>query len=145
MISELYSRDVLRKTTQVLHQGRLSAPDGTAACTAKLCGSRVTVDVCLDGEVVSDFAIDVKACALGQAASAILSQHVIGAKISDIKAAHEALLLLLAGKEATFPEAFSDLKMFESVKDFPARHASTQLAFEACLKAIEAAKGAKDA
>ncbi len=38
------------------------------------------VDLKLEGGRVSDFAQEVKACALGQAAAAVLGAHVIGAR-----------------------------------------------------------------
>lgn len=140
MIDALYSREILRRTTQLLHQGRLEHPQGVAEKVAKLCGSKVRIELCVTNAVVSDFAIDIKACALGQAAGAILSQHIVGAHVADVVAARDALKWLLEGEKPAFPERFSDLKILESVKDFPARHASTLLALEATVEAIEAAQ-----
>ena len=55
--------------------GRLDASgrDGARA-HSKLCGSTVTVDLKMDDGVVTDFAHDVKACALGQASSSIMAR-----------------------------------------------------------------------
>lgn len=139
MIDELYSREILRRTTQLQHLGRLEDPQGVADRVAKLCGSTVHVEVRLDGDVVSDFAMEVQACALGQAAAAILSQHVVGAPVVDVFAARDALRAVLKGEEAVFPARFSDLQILNGVKDYPARHASTLLALEATCEAISAA------
>ncbi|WP_031237022.1 iron-sulfur cluster assembly scaffold protein [Asticcacaulis sp. AC460] len=136
MIDELYSREILRRTTQLQHVGRLADPHGTADRTAKLCGSTIHIEVNLDGDTVSDFAQEVQACALGQAAAAILSQHVVGATTAEILSARDALRRLLKGEEVTFPERFADFHILRSVKDFPARHASTLLALEATVDAI---------
>ncbi|MBP2157596.1 MULTISPECIES: iron-sulfur cluster assembly scaffold protein [Asticcacaulis] len=136
MIDELYSREILRRTTQLQHLGRLRAPQGAADRVAKLCGSTVHVEVRLDGDTVGDFAMEVEACALGQAAAAILSQHVIGAPVADVFAARDALRALLKGEAAAFPERFADLHILSGVKDYPARHASTLLALEATCEAI---------
>jgi NifU-like protein involved in Fe-S cluster formation len=138
VIDALYSREILRRTTQLMHVGHLTSPQGTSDKVAKLCGSTVHIEVCLHEGVVTDFAMQVKACALGQAAAAILSQHVVGAHVTEVVAARDALRKLLAGEEATFPERLSDLVILKSVKDFPARHASTLLALEATVEAIEA-------
>jgi len=140
MIDELYSREILRRTTMLQHVGRLARPDGSADKTAKLCGSTIHVEVAMDGDTVCDFAQEVQACALGQAAAAILSQHVIGAHRDEIFAARDALRRLLKGEAVDFPERFADLAILSSVKDFPARHASTLLALEATSEAIKAAK-----
>ena len=135
MIDELYSAKLLRLAANLPHAGRLAAPDGTAEKVAKLCGSRVGVDVAIEGDRVVDFAQDVKACALGQASAAVLGAQVIGASLAEIEMARDAFRAMLkAGGEP--PEGrFSDLSMLAPVKDYPARHASTLLAFEAAAAA----------
>ena len=139
MIDELYSREILRRTTMLQHLGRLAHPDGTADRVAKLCGSTIHVEVVVDAGTVKDFAQEVQACALGQAAAAILSQNVIGATTQEVQSARDALRGLLKGQDVTFPERFADLAILQAVKDFPARHASTLLALEATNDAITTA------
>ncbi|ESQ74382.1 iron-sulfur cluster assembly scaffold protein [Asticcacaulis sp. AC402] len=136
MIDELYSREILRRTTQLQHVGRLAHPQGAADRTAKLCGSTIHVEVIMSADTVSDFAQEVQACALGQAAAAILSRSVIGATKDEIVAARDALRRLLKGDDTTFPKRFEDMQILTGVKDFPARHASTLLALEATVDAI---------
>lgn len=143
MIDELYSREILRRTTQLRHVGHLAHPDGQADRVSKLCGSSIHVEVCLDGDRVADFAQAVEACALGQASAAILSQQVVGASEGEIRAGRDALRALLKGEPAEIPERFADLAILELVKDFPARHTSTLLAWEATLAAIHTAQEAK--
>ncbi len=138
MIDELYSREILRRTTQLMHVGRLAAPQAQADKVAKLCGSTIHVELNMEGDVVSDFAQEVQACALGQASAAILSQSVVGARADEIVAARDGLRGLLKGQEADFPERFKDFAILASVKAFPARHASTLLALEATTEAISA-------
>lgn len=136
MIDELYSREILRRTTQLRHVGRLENPDGSADRTAKLCGSTIHVEVKLTDDIVTDFAQEVEACALGQAAAAILSQSVVGASRDEIIAARDGMKHMLKGEAYTYPERFADLAILKSVKDFPARHASTVLALEATVDAM---------
>ena len=140
MIDELYSREILRRTTQLQHLGRLASPQGSADRVAKLCGSTIHVDVKLAGDTVDDFAMEIQACALGQAAAAIVSQNVIGATTAEIASARDALRSLLRGEEPTFPARFADLAILHSVKDYPARHASTLLSLEATCDAIGVAR-----
>ena len=138
MIDELYSREILRRTTQLMHVGRLDAPQASADRVAKLCGSTIHVELNMDGDRVSDFAQEVQACALGQASAAILSQNILGARAAEVFAARDGLRGLLKGEEPDFPERFRDFAILASVKDFPARHASTLLALEAASEAISA-------
>jgi NifU-like protein involved in Fe-S cluster formation len=137
MMDELYSREILRLTTDLRHVGRLSEPHGTATCTARLCGSTITVDISLSGKMVSNFALEIKACALGQACAALLSQQIIGASIDEVNDAFEAIKSRLSGGDKPYPIRFAALTIMDSVKDYPARHASTMLCLEAATKAIE--------
>jgi NifU-like protein involved in Fe-S cluster formation len=140
MIDDLYSAKILTLAANLPHAGRLAAPDASSEKIAKLCGSRVVVDVVMDGTRVADFAQDVKACALGQAAAAVLGAHVIGAEVGEIEMARDAFRAMLKQGASAPDGRFSDLFMLEPVKDYPARHASAMLAFEAtaeaCAKAL---------
>ena len=63
MIDDLYSAKILKLAADMPRAGRLSAPDASSEKIAKLCGSKVTVDVKVEDGVVVDFAQDVRACA----------------------------------------------------------------------------------
>jgi len=139
MIDGLYNTDVLFLAANISHVGRLDNPDGTARKVSKLCGSWVEIDVKVDKGVVSDFAIRLQACALGQASAAILAEAVIGAIISELRDARDGLLAMLKqGAEA--PEGrFAKLSLLADVANYPARHTSTMLAFDAVVEATEVA------
>ena len=106
---------------------------------SKLCGSRILVDVKVKDGRVADFAQEVKACALGQAAAAVLGAHVLGASLDEIEVAREALRAMLKANGPAPEGRFSELAVLEAVKDYPARHASTMLAFEAAAEAVRQA------
>jgi len=135
MIDDLYSTRILTLAANLPHAGRLAAPDASAEKVAKLCGSRVVADVVMDGTRVAEFAQDVKACALGQAAAAVLGAKVIGADVREIEMARDAFRAMLKTGGPPPEGRFSDLSMLEPVKDYPARHASAMLAFEATAEA----------
>jgi len=135
MIDAPYSDQILGLAANMPGAGRLATPDASAERVAKLCGSRVTVDVVIEDGRITDFAQDVKACALGQAAAAVLGAHVIGADVAELQLARDQLYAMLK-REGPAPQGrFADLAVLEPVKDYPARHASTLLAFEAVLAA----------
>jgi NifU-like protein involved in Fe-S cluster formation len=140
MIDDLYSAKVLTLAANMPLAGRLAAPQASSVKASKLCGSVVTVDLSLKDGRVADFAQDVKACALGQASAAVLGANVIGASLAEIEAARDALRAMLKDGGAPPQGRFSDLRVLEVVRDYPARHASTMLAFEA---AVEAAREAQ--
>jgi len=141
MIDDVYNAKILGFAGNIARIGHLENPDATAKAHSKLCGSTVTVDLKMHDGVVTDFAHEVKACALGQASSSIMARHVVGATAEELRAVRETMLKML--KEGGPPPAgrFEDLKYLEPVRDYKARHASTMLTFDAvvdCIGQIEA-------
>ncbi len=139
MIDDLYSAKLLRLAANMPRIGRLAAPDASVEKIAKLCGSRVVVDVTVEDGRVADFAQDVKACALGQAAAAVLGAHVVGASLDELEVTRNQFRAMLKHGAPAPDGRFSDLAMLAPVKDYPARHASTLLAFEAVTEAVRQA------
>lgn len=140
MIDELYSARILKLAANLPHSGRLAAPEGTGERVAKLCGSRAVVDVVLDeaGRVAA-FAQDVRACALGQAAAAVLGESVIGASLDELAEARDAMSAMLKDGGEGPAGRFEGLRALKQVADYPARHASTMVAVEATLEAVRQA------
>lgn len=136
MIDDLYSARILALAANMPRAGRLEQPQASVEKVSRLCGSRVTVDLVVEDGRVVDFAQDVRACALGQAAAAVLGDKVIGAGVEEIVQARDALKAMLKAGGAPPEGRFADLAVLAQVKDFPARHASTMLAFEAACEAI---------
>lgn len=140
MLDDLYSARILALAANMPRAGRLDAPQASVERVAKLCGSRITVDVVLDAEGrVADFAQDVQACALGQAAAAVLGENIIGASRDEIETARDAFHAMLKSGGDPPEGRFKDLAVLQPVKDYPARHASSLLAFEAALAAVQQA------
>ncbi|MFT4253617.1 MAG: iron-sulfur cluster assembly scaffold protein [Caulobacter sp.] len=142
MIDDLYSARILTLVANMPRAGRLSAPDASAEKTAKLCGSRILVDVVVEEGRVADFAQEVSACALGQASAAVLGANVIGADLAELELARDALAAMLKSNGPHPAGRFAELAVLEPVKDYPARHASTLLAFEAAVEAVRKATAA---
>jgi NifU-like protein involved in Fe-S cluster formation len=137
MLNDIYSRRILELAADIPHLGRLPDADASATARSKLCGSMVTVDVKLDGEVVTAFAHDVKACALGQASSSIMGRHVVGATVEELRDVRETATRLLKAGGAAPEGKWQDLKVLEPLRDHKARHASVLLTFDAVVQAID--------
>lgn len=136
MINDVYNAKILGFAGNIARIGRLERPDATATAHSKLCGSTVVVDLTMDGDTIIDFAHDVKACALGQASSSIMAQHVVGATAAELRAVRETMLKMLKENGAPPEGRFEDLKYLEPVREYKARHASTMLTFDAVVDAI---------
>jgi len=140
MIDDLYSAQLLKLAANLPRSGRLAAPDASVEKVSKLCGSRVVVDVTVRDGRVADFAQDVKACALGQAAASVLGANVLGATGEELEAARDQFRAMLKNGGPPPQGRFAELSMLAPVKDYPARHTSTMLAFEAAAEAVRDAQ-----
>jgi NifU-like protein involved in Fe-S cluster formation len=137
MIDDVYNAKILGFAGNIERIGRLDRPDATAKAHSKLCGSTVTVDLSMENGIVTDFAHDVKACALGQASSSIMARHVVGATADELRTVRETMLKMLKENGPPPEGRFDDLKYLEPVRDYKARHASTMLTFDAVVDCID--------
>jgi NifU-like protein involved in Fe-S cluster formation len=136
MLSDVYNKRILELAANIPLLERLPAPDATAKAHSRLCGSTVTVDLTMEGDVVTGFGHDVKACALGQASSSIMARHVVGSTAEELRRVREQARAILK-EEADPPEGkWADLAVLVPVRDYKARHASTLLTFDAVVDAI---------
>ena len=137
MLNQVYNRSILELAAAIPRIGRLEQPHASATALSKLCGSTVTIDLKMDGDTITDFAHEVKACALGQASSSIMARNIVGSKASELKALREGVRKML--KENGAPPAngkWVDIAVLEPVRGYKARHASTLLTFDAVVDAI---------
>ena len=136
MIDDVYNAKILEFAGNIPRIGTLEDADACARAHSKLCGSTVKVWLKLDGDKVSDFAHEVKACALGQASSSIMANNIVGATTAELRTVREQMIAMLKENGPPPTGRFSDLKFLEPVRDYKARHASTLLTFDAVVDAI---------
>lgn len=139
-MDDLYHPRVLELAADIPHVGRLDAPHGAATKVSRVCGSVVTVELKLEAGLVTEIAVHPKACALGQAATSVLATNAIGASSAEIRAARDGLAAMLKQGAAPPGGRFWELRHLEGVRDYPPRHASTMLAFDAAVEALETAR-----
>lgn len=137
MIDDLYNAKILDLAGNIDALHRLDAPDATATAHSKLCGSVVTVDLIVEGDRISGYGHEVKACALGQASSAVVAKHIVGASAEELRAARKHMRAMLKEGGPTPTGRFADLGWLQPVKDYPARHASTMLVLDAVVDALD--------
>ncbi len=135
MLSDIYNQRILELAGNIPRLGRLDKPQATARVHSKLCGSTIVADVSMIDGRVSDFAQDVKACALGQAAAAIVARHVLGATASELRAVRDQVRAMLKSGGPPPEGEWEDAAVLAPVRDYKARHASTLLSFEAAAQA----------
>ncbi len=137
---EIYNQKIMRFAADIPRIGYLDQPDAHAKAVSRLCGSTVEVDLCVKDGRVSDFAHQVRACVLGQAASSIMARNIIGATDQELHDVAQTMRDMLHRVGSPPDGKWRDLEILLPVRDYPARHASTLLTFdavEACLEQIE--------
>ncbi len=134
---KLYSSRILALAADIPRHGRLDAPDASVKRRAPLCGSTVTVDIAVKDGKISDYAAEVKACALGQAAASVVGANIVGCNAAQVTAARDALRDMLKEGGPAPSAPFDGLEVLQPAKDYKNRHASILLTLEATVEALE--------
>lgn len=137
MSEPLYTLEILRLAGSSARFRRIDHPHATAERRSPTCGSRVTIDLMFDDHRrVTAIGGDIRACAFGQAAAAILYDSVQGQSAADLEGALGALRRYLRG-ESDSVDALPALGAFERARLHPGRHAAILLPFEAAVEAAQ--------
>lgn len=139
---KLYSTRILGLASEIPRLGRLDSPDGTGKVRSPLCGSTVSVDLRLEDGKITDYGQDVKACALGQAAAAVVAGNVIGRTEPQVQQTRDELHAMLKQDGPPPAAPFDGLEVLQPARDYKNRHASILLALDATLEAFKAAREA---
>jgi len=137
-LEDLYSQRVLELSANIPRTGRLEEPHAIASVYSKLCGSRITVTLKMEGDTVTDYAQDVRACLLGQTSAAVMGANIVGSTVSELREVRGQMLRMLREGGPPPEGRWADLAILENVRYYKARHGSTMLVFEAVEEAIAA-------
>jgi NifU-like protein involved in Fe-S cluster formation len=136
MIDDIYNTDVLRLAAHISRIDPLARADAEAELRSPLCGSTIAVQICTQGGRITDYAQEVKACALGQAAASVMAAQVIGKdglEIARVRGQMEAMLK----NDGPAPDGdWAALAALGPAKEAKARHGAILLPFDAVLKAL---------
>jgi NifU-like protein involved in Fe-S cluster formation len=137
---ELYSGRILHLASSIPNAGRLPAPQGAARRRAPLCGSTVGAEVALRDGRLAEYAQDVRACALGQAAASVVGAAAPGRSLAEVRAAREALRAMLQDGGPAPAAPFDGLAVLLPARGHANRHGSILLSLDALIEAMEAAE-----
>ena len=133
---DIYSQRILELAAAIPRTARLEAPHASATAHSKLCGSTVSVDLAMEGDVVAEYGQSVKACLLGQSSASVMGREIIGSSAEELRAVGAAMRKMLKHGGPPPGGKWGDLAVLEPVRDYKARHASTLLVFDAVEDAI---------
>ncbi len=136
-LDDIYTEKILELAAGIPHSGRLARPEASATARSKLCGSTITVDLRLEDGRIAEFGQVVKACLLGQAAASIVGREIVGTTPDELRRIGGEMRRMLKDRGPPPSGRWSDLAILEPVRDYPHRHASTLLVFDATEAALD--------
>lgn len=139
-LSDLYSEKILDLAGNAPQPGRLADADVSARKVSRVCGSIIEVDLKLRDGIIAAYGHEVSACALGQTSAAVVAREVVGTPITEFLAVRQQMHDMLKADGAPPAGKWADLKYLEPVRDYPNRHVSTLLVFDAIAAALEKAE-----
>ena len=142
-LSDLYSQKILDLAGNAPQPGRLADADGSARKVSRVCGSMIEVDVQLRDGVITGYGHEISACALGQTSAAVVAREIVGTPVAAFRQLRAQMHAMLKENGAPPDGKWDDLRFLEPVRDYPARHMSTLLVFDAVVEAIEKAESAE--
>ena len=142
-LSDLYSQKILDIAGNARQPGRLAHADASARKVSRVCGSVIEVDLVVRDGVIADYGHDISACALGQTSAAVVAREIVGTPIREFRQVREQMHAMLMENGVPPGGKWSDLRYLEPVRDYPARHVSTLLVFDAVVEALEKIESAE--
>ncbi len=136
MIDDIYNTEVLRLAAHISRIDPLRKADAEAELRSPLCGSTIAVQICVADGRITDYAQEVKACALGQAAASVMAAQVIGKDAEEITGVRTLVEAMLKSDGAPPAGDWAALAAVQPAKDAKARHGAILLPFDAVLKAL---------
>ncbi len=136
-LSDLYSEKILDLAGNARQPPRLAAPDATARKVSRVCGSVIEVDVAVRNGVITEYGHEISACALGQTSAAVVAREIVGTPVEEFLGVRQSMHDMLKANGAPPSGKWDDLRYLEPVRDYPARHVSTLLVFDAVAAALE--------
>ena len=136
---KLYSQRILALAADIPHVGRLPSPTASVTRRAPLCGSTITVDIVTADGRITEYAQEIRACALGQASAAFFGAAVRGCTRDQVAPLRAELTAMLREDGPTPQPPFDGYEVLRAARDYRNRHASILLAPEATLEAMDTA------
>ena len=143
-LQDLYRELILDHARSPRHFGKLPDATHTAEGINPLCGDKLKMYFCIDGDDrISDARFEGSGCAISVASASLLTDMVIGLHTDEALKYFSALVTRLAGVQSADNDNAGDginlgkLRALEGVREFPSRVKCATLAWHALNSAIQ--------
>lgn len=137
MSHELYQEAIVALAKKARALSRLENPDRTVTIDNPLCGDRVTLDLKLEGDQVTEIGHKTRGCLLCEASAFLIADHGAGHDMAMLKARTPQVLAGVGDHDMSLADLWPGLQTLEPVRGFKSRYDCVTLPFKALLKALE--------
>jgi nitrogen fixation NifU-like protein len=120
-LESMYQEIILDHYRRPHHKGLREPYDAEVHHVNPTCGDEVTVRVRVADGIVEDVSYDGSGCSISQASESVMTDLVIGRKVSDALATADEFLALMQGKVEPDEDVLEDAVAFAGVAKYPAR------------------------
>ena len=138
-LSELYQQVILDHNKKPRNYKVIEGADRRQEGYNPLCGDQLTVYVKLDGDVISDVAFQGSGCAISKASASMMTTAVKGKSKAEAEAMFDEFHRMVRGDldPEAGPNQLGRLKIFQGVREFPARVKCASLSWHTLRAALE--------
>src|SRR5688572_12628393 len=113
--NDIYGQRILELAAALPRVKRLAGPAATATAHSKLCGSTVTIDLTMKGDVVTDYGQTVRACLLGQTSASVVGREIVGSTAAELRTVGTVMRKMLREGGPAPSGRWADLAVLEPV------------------------------
>lgn len=137
-LSDLYNEAIVARARSGFGAGRLPQPHSSQSVDNPLCGDRVTIDVCLDADIIASIGYVVRGCLLCEAAVSVIAEQAVGESAKNLYTITDLVQSMLESElKSPIQTQWGALEMFRPVADYPSRHLCVLLPFQALVNALK--------
>jgi nitrogen fixation NifU-like protein len=136
-LSDLYQEVILDHNRRPRNFGTLAAWTHQAEGHNPLCGDRLTLQVRLEGEMVSEIAFEGSGCAISRASASLMTDSVKGHSVADVRTLFDRFHRMVTTPPDAEVEDLGKLSALAGVREFPVRVKCASLAWHTLKAALD--------
>ncbi len=130
---DLYNKELLRLAA--MGDCRLASPHHTIVHNNPLCGDRITLDLAMHDNLISEIGYKAQSCALCKASAQLIKELSHGRDLTELERIHQQLKLQLKENlPISLPSEWESFHIFQPVAAIKNRHSCVLLPFQALAK-----------
>jgi nitrogen fixation NifU-like protein len=147
-LDELYRQVILDHYRNPRRRGTLSGPHVHAEGLNPSCGDEFSLDIQIEGGVITDAAIQGQGCSISQASGSMMTDVIVGKTVDEAREVTATFKLMMGIEEGDDPldperpgAVLGELEALQGVKKFPVRIKCADLPWTTLAEALDNSEG----